>query len=465
MNPQNEILQLMRSACAGIVMYLLSMATWFCQAAEDRHVVLITIDGFPARMFWDAKTPIPRIRQLAAEGVAAEGLRVSNPTLTWPNHTTLLTGVQAANHSVLFNGILLREGPGQPVKVDPKRDKAELVAVPTLYDGLHKAGLRTAAINWPCTRNSASLDDDFPDVPDSVLHSTPRLRQELVTQRILADERDASFRALTGPGRDEVWTKAACHVVRARRPHLLLFHLLNADGIHHRYGAESPASYTALALADVYVGQLLDALEAAGIRTNTTVFLVSDHGFATATNVLQPNVLLRQAGLLELGSTNQITKARAQVVSAGGTGMIYLTDPHTREADRKTVIELLRGKEGVAEVLGPEQFSALGLPLPEKNSGMGDLIVVAQDGHAVSSAVTGNDFLLPVSGNMSQGYHGYLASNPKMNAVFIASGRGIKRGEKIGMVNNIDVAPTIARLFGKQFPEGKVISEILSAPQ
>ena len=131
-----------------------------------------------------------------------------------------------------------------------------------------------------------------------------------MTQHILADERDASFRALTGPGRDEVWTKAACQVVRARRPLLLLFHLLNTDGIHHRYGPESPASYTALALADFYVGQLLDALEAAGIGTNTTIFLVADHGFATATNVLQPNVLFRQAGLLELGATNQITKAR-----------------------------------------------------------------------------------------------------------------------------------------------------------
>jgi len=207
-------IQSMRRTCAGVVLFLWLMAAWFCQAAEDQHVVLITIDGCPARMFWDAKTPIPRIRQLAADGVAAEGLRISNPTLTWPNHTTLVTGVQAASHSVLYNGILVREGPGQPVKVDPKRGKAELVAVPTLYDGLHKAGLRTAAINWPCTRDSTSLDDDFPDVPDSVLHTTPRLRQELVAQHILPDDQEKTFRALTGPGRDEVWTKAACHLIR-----------------------------------------------------------------------------------------------------------------------------------------------------------------------------------------------------------------------------------------------------------
>jgi len=456
----------MRIICRTVVLYLSLMVTWLCHAADERHVVLITIDGFPARMFWDAKTPIPRIRQLAAEGAAAEGLRISNPTVTWPNHTTLVTGMRAARHSVLYNGVLLRDGPGLPVKVDPKRDRVELVAVPTLYDRLHEAGLRTAAINWPCTRNSTSLDDDFPDVPDNVLHTTPRFRQELMTEHILADESGASFRALTGPGRDEVWTKAACQVVRVRRPHLLLFHLLNTDGIHHRYGPESPASYTALALADFYVGKVLDAVAAAGIGTNTTIFLVADHGFATATNVLQPNVLFRQAGLLELGGTNQITKARAQVVPEGGTGMIYLTDPQTREADRRKVIELLHDKEGVADLIGPEQFAAYGLPLPEKNSHMADLVLVAHNGYAVSGTATGNDFVLPVTGSMSQGYHGYLASNTNMDALFIASGRGIKRNVKIGKVENIDVAPTIAHLLGQQLPgaEGKVISEILLPP-
>ncbi|HKX62807.1 MAG TPA: alkaline phosphatase family protein [Verrucomicrobiae bacterium] len=437
-----------------------------CSAADNRHVVLITIDGFPARMFWDPKTPIPRLRQLAAAGAAAEGMRVSNPTLTWPNHTTLVTGVPAAKHSVLYNGILQRAGTGLPVMVDPKREKAELVAVPTLFDELHKAGLRTAAINWPCTRNSGSIDDDFPDVPDTLLHTTVRLRRELVAQGILPDDKDVTFRAMTGPERDEVWTKAACHVIRTRRPNFLLFHLLNSDGTHHRYGAETPASYTALALADVHVGRVLDALDGAGILMNTTVFVVSDHGFATATNVLQPNVLFRQAGLIELGATNRMTKAQAQVVSIGGSGMIYLTNPQTRDADRKKVMELLRGKEGVADLIEPDRFAELGLPLPEKNGGMGDLVLVPRDGYAVSAAATGNEFVLPISGTMNVGYHGYLASNPRMNALFIAAGDGIKKGIKIGLVDNMDVAPTIAHVLGRPLlgANGKVLSQILIKP-
>ena len=131
-----------------------------------------------------------------------------------------------------------------------------------------------------------------------MLHSTPRFVREMVSAGILPSDKDADFRAMTGPARDDVWTQAACHIVKQRKPHLLLFHLLNSDGIHHRYGPQTPASYTALALADVFVGRLVDALDAAGIRQNTTIIITSDHGFPNVTNVLYPNALFRQAGLL-----------------------------------------------------------------------------------------------------------------------------------------------------------------------
>jgi len=437
----------------------------FLYAAEsDRHVVLITIDGFPAYMSRDPKTPIPRIRQLAAEGCVAEGMRTANPTVTWPNHTTLVTGVRANRHSVLFNGILVRGEADQAPKVDPKRDKADLVAVPTLYDLLHGRGLRTAGIDWPCTRNSASLDDDFPDSPENVLHTTPALRRELVAQRILSDETDASFAKLTGPGRDEVWTQAACWVIKERKPNLLLLHLLNTDGIHHRYGPQSPASYTALALADSYVGRIIDALDAAGIRSQTTLFVTADHGFANATNVLQPNVLLKQSSLLEIGATNQITKARVQVVPEGGSGMIYLNNPGTREEDRQRVRQLFSGKEGIQEILEPAQFAAAGLPSPEQNRGMADLVLIAKDGYAINGSAAGSDFVVPVAGSVNAGYHGYIASNSKMDAPFIAAGRAINKNTKVGMIDNIDVAPTIAHLFDVKLEaaEGKVLTEILS---
>jgi hypothetical protein len=64
---------------------------------------------------------------------------------------------------------------------------------------------------------------------------------------------------------------------------------------------------------------------------------------------------------------------------------------------------------------------------------------------------------------ISSGYHGYI-NEPLMNAVFVASGRGIKKGARVGMIENVDVAPTVMRLLGKELPgsDGKVLTEIIA---
>jgi predicted AlkP superfamily pyrophosphatase or phosphodiesterase len=400
---------------------------------------------------------MPVLRKLATEGAVAKGLRVSNPSVTWPNHTTLVTGVPADKHSVLFNGRLIRPGPGQPVRLDGLRDQGELVAVPTLYDQLHRAGYRTAAINWPCTRGSTTLDDNFPDVLEQIGHTTPRLREELVAAGILADAGDATFRALSAAGRDQIWTSAAAQVIRKRRPNLMLFHMLITDTIQHRYGPQSPAAYTAVALADAHLAEVLRALDDAGIREQTTIFVTSDHGFAQPSALVNPNVILRRAGLIRPGS-----HTRVQAMAEGGVAFVYVTDPGTLEADRPKAIELLRDQEGIAGILRPEQFAALRLPDPAKNPQMADLLLVAKEGYAFKDDVFDEHVITPLTA--ASGSHGYLASNPKMNGVLVACGRGIKRGLKLGIVDNIDVAPTLAALLGQKMPEvdGKVLREMLT---
>lgn len=82
---------------------------------------------------------------MAAGGALAAGMTVVNPSVTWPSHTSMVTGVSPARHSVLFNGMLVRPGPRVPVKVEPWRDKKEMVQAPTVYDLAHQASLTTAS--------------------------------------------------------------------------------------------------------------------------------------------------------------------------------------------------------------------------------------------------------------------------------------------------------------------------------
>src|SRR3954452_23709772 len=337
------------------------------KGASNRHVVVVCIDGFAAYLLDDPKAPVPTLRKLAKEGAVAEGgMKVSNPSITWPNHTTLVSGVRPEKHGVLANGFLVRGAVGVPVYVEPKKDKKDLVRVPTLFDIAHAKGLTTADVNWPCTRGADSLDDSFPDAPEQVTHMTPRLRDELIKLGVLTDASDKSFAANSSAGKDFIWTETARHIIRTRKPNLLVLHLLNCDSTHHAEGAQSPPGYTANAYADMCLARVLAAIDEAGIRDKTTVLVVADHGFTLTPKAIRPNVVLRQNGLLRVAPGGKITDARVHVVPEGAVGLVYCTDPATAAADAKRAQQLLTGQEGVAAVLTPQQFGEYGMPHPRE---------------------------------------------------------------------------------------------------
>lgn len=430
--------------------------------ARDRHVVLISVDGLPAYLLEDANAPLPNIRRLADSGVVAEGMTVSNPSVTWPNHTSLVTGVRPEKHGVLFNGVLEKPGPGLPIKVNPRKDKSDLVHVPTVYDVLAEQGLTTGEINWPCTRGAKSLVASFPDVPETFEHSTPAFIESLKQAGIVSDASIREFGKLAPAARDLLWTRAACHLIREQQPNFVLVHLLNVDAIHHKHGPQTWAGYSAVAFADACVGEILRAIRDVGIGDRTTVMIVADHGFQAIPQTIQPNVLLRKAGLLSVEG-NQVVAARAHVFPEGGIGMLYLTAPD-KTADREKVLKLFRGQAGVADVLMPADFGKYGLPQPDQYEQMADLIIVAKDGYGVGGGATGEDFV--VKSEATLGTHGFLSTNPKMNAVFIASGAGVQPGTKLPIIENIDVAPTVAKLLEVELPnvDGKALLNADGSP-
>ncbi len=88
-------------------------------------------------------------------------MKVSNPSITWSNRTTLVTGVPPSKHGVVLNGRVVRDGPRSPVSVEEWRDKAELVRVPKVYDLAHEVGLVTAEVDWPATSKAGTIKLDF----------------------------------------------------------------------------------------------------------------------------------------------------------------------------------------------------------------------------------------------------------------------------------------------------------------
>jgi hypothetical protein len=159
------------------------------QPAKDRHVILISLDGLAAYALADQSVPLPTLRQLAKNGAIAVACQVVNPAVTWPNHTSMITGVTPAKHQVLFNGLPVRGQPGQPLRVEPWRDKAELVKAPTVYDAAHAAGLTTAEVDWVAIHNAQGITWAFPERP----RLTDVVVKEMIARKTVTEAEITSF--------------------------------------------------------------------------------------------------------------------------------------------------------------------------------------------------------------------------------------------------------------------------------
>jgi predicted AlkP superfamily pyrophosphatase or phosphodiesterase len=426
--------------------------------ADEATVVVISLDGFPAKALADPALPVPTLRRLAASGAMAAAMTVVNPAVTWPNHTSMVTGVSPARHSVLFNGLLTRPGPKAPVTIEPWRDKREMVMAPTVYDVAYQAGLTTAQVDWVAIQNPGTITWAFPERPSV----DGAIEKEMVAAGLATAAEIQDFAKTIITRRDQIWTTAALHILETHKPRLLLLHYLTLDSVQHSYGPGSLAASSAMAFLDGQVSQIVDGIAAAGLQSKATVIVVSDHGFKVAPRVVRPNVLLRQAGLLQVQGT--AVTCDAYVLSEGGTGMVYITDPARTGELRPRLKALFSRVEGITEVRDRADFPRLGMPDPDTNRQMADLMLVAAEGYGFGVETEGEPVAtLP---NATTGRHGYVSSDPDMNAIFIASGYGIKPGARPGQIANVDVAPTIASLLGLTMGgiEGRRLDAVLNQP-
>ena len=411
----------------------------------DRHVVLISLDGFPAAALDDPRLPAPTLQRLVREGTRAAAMIPVNPVVTWPNHTTMVTGVLPQEHQVLFNGILVRDPVTGRPKVEPWRDKREMVKAVTVYDRAHEAGLTTAQVDWVAIHKAETITWAFPERPDP----SGAVERELIAAGRLTEDEVARFnRGSTSAYRDIVWTDAAIHIVERHRPNLLLYHLLALDSAHHVYGPGTLAGTTTIAFVDAQVARLLAAIGRAGMADRTTVVVASDHGFRTAKKTIYPNALLRGAGLVT--GEGEGLRAEAWSQSWGGSAGIYVRDAAQRAELVPRIAAMLTDVEGVARVVTGADVRSLGLPDAESSDQAPDIVVAAAEGYEFGGRDSG-EVVGPVEPN-HLGHHGVLNDDPSMRALFIAWGKGVAKGRTIGDVRAQDVAPTIAEWLGVTLP-------------
>src|ERR1051326_6792276 len=186
------------------------------------HVILISIDGLKPEYYTQAdryKLKIPNLRRLCRQGSFAEGVETIYPSLTYPSHTTIVTGVKPARHGIFSNHIW--HDPGQ--QNDDWFWYTSAIKTPTLWSEARKAGLKTAAIGWPVTVG-AEIDYNLPEIwhgtYDNSLENTIKNATPGLVEKILP-----GLPPTAKLFDDETRTRAAEAIINNYQPNLLLLHI------------------------------------------------------------------------------------------------------------------------------------------------------------------------------------------------------------------------------------------------
>jgi len=363
---------------------------------EPRTVVLVSIDAFRADYLSDQATP--NLARIAREGVHAAWMNPSYPSLTFPNHYTLATGLRPDHHGVIHNRMSDADIGAFAVADRNAVGDSRWWGGEPIWVTAEKQGVRSASWAWP--GSSAAIGGVRPSRWVAYDESKPPVRR---INDVLA------------------WLDAP----QARRPRLVAMYFEQLDKAGHDYGPDSAQVRRTLVELDAQIGRLYDGLAARGLLESTDLIVVSDHGMAT----VGPN--------RAIGVEQMIAPSIATVVSDGQSIGVQPLPGRERDAE--------------AQLLGAHaQYDCYRRDaLPARwhygtNPRVPPIVCQMHEGW---------DALYPEKlakrpPQETRGSHGFDPALPSMRALFVARGPSFVPGTELPAFDNVDVYPLLARLLG-----------------
>lgn len=359
-------------------------------AAEKAHyVVLVSLDGF--RYDYPRLYGAPHLVALGQRGISVpDGMRPSYPSVTFPNHYTLVTGLVPEHHGIVENRFL-----------DPATGKVFTMAntdgsmwggVP-LWSLAEQQGMRAADFFWPGSEGKIAGKR-----PSYWMHFDDKFPNEKRIEQVVE------------------WLK----LPEAERPHLITLYYSNVDHAGHVYGPNAPETRDAVHLLDGLVGELDEKLQALHMPIDLVV--VADHGMlSTKGDWVNLDEIPWLAPLLK-GIRHEDTllypetDAQAQAIVDASRAH---PDPRFKFYRRKDVPKSLQYRDNPRE---------------------GDPVLVPTPGYAIRYSAG--------KSKATAGYHGWDPKKvPEMRAIFYAAGPDVRQGVKLKTFQNVDVYDFVAGLL------------------
>jgi len=420
------------------------------QQSAGSVLVMISVDGMRPDYITAADAhgvKVPNLRRFMREGAFADGVEGVVPTVTYPSHTTLVTGVWPAKHGIYANSVF-----------DPLQKNAdgwywynEDLRAETLWDAAKKAGRKTASVQWPVTVGAKSVDWLIPEIWRAGTPEDAKLLRALCTPGLLAEisPKLGDYRGGfdSTPEADALRGKYAEWILENKHPAILTLHLLGLDHEEHESGPFSPESIAVLERLDAVIGSLRETAERVS-RGHAYVAVVSDHGFAKVENQLNLFAAFLEAKLLTLNDKGKIADWKALPWETGGSAAIVLKDPND-QATFIAVRDLLNklaadSTNGIDRVLTAEELHERG-GYPNAS-----FFVGLQPGWKTVSSLSGP---LVSKTAHTMGTHGELPDVPDLRSSFFLVGPGIPANKHLGLIDMRSIAPTVAHAVGLSLPD------------
>jgi predicted AlkP superfamily pyrophosphatase or phosphodiesterase len=388
-----------------LCLFVLALAACASQAPKPTPknvyspLILISIDGFRADYLDRGITP--NLSALAADGVRAKALRSAFPTLTFPNHYSLVTG-QYPDHHGMVNNTMVDSALGKfgISNKEAGRDGRWWDGGEPIWVTADKQGLRTGTMFWP--GSEAEIHGHRPDyyIPfDGKLTADQRADQVLAWLDLPADQRPQFF--------------------------TLYFDQVDHQG--HDHGPDSAEVNDALRTTDAAIGRFVEELKKRHLYQSTNFVIVSDHGMTAVDD--SRTVMLDK--LVDLNSIDLVT-----------AGVIAGLNP---KAAHKAEVEkaLLAPHEHMqcwrkAEIPARLHYGS--------NARVPALICLAEDGWMIETQA----YFDRPNRHVMAGEHGYDNADPNMRALFIAHGPAFKHGLVVAEFDNVNVYPLLTHILGIQ---------------
>ena len=429
--------------CLAAIAFAVSTA--LAHAAPKVHVLIISVDGMRPDYVTEADRhglKIPTLRKLYAQSIFAEGVVGVIPTITYPSHTTMMTGVWPIEHGIFGNQKFtpLAEGKEQITEFSD-------IKVRTLWEAAHEAGYSVASIGWPVTTGSkfidwllpanAAFEGADPDGgtvkadPNKHYDNPPGLREQLASELPTGK--------LSVDARRHAWELA---IIKRFKPDFITTHVGDLDHAEHLHGPFSPEANAAMEAADTEIEETITAERAN--YPDAYIFIVSDHGFLPTDHSLYINGLLKREGLMDPAKETW----DAAAYTTGASAAIIVRDPNdTKTVEKVKAVIMAAAKDpayGIGRVLTHDEVVARGGipsavlmldPAPGWRFAMGTKAVTAEAPHT--------------------GAHGQLPDHKELRSAFFLVGPKI-RGRNLEVIDMRQIAPTVAQILGVKLPAAKL---------